>query len=134
MIKREWRDLPERFHGLGMPNFPVLALAGKTSFLLANWGAKDALGLMMGHCYESFLMEVGLYGSVFSHSHQELGILATESTWFGNFWELAHQHGIRVELSKDWQIQPVRRGDLSLNELAVQSGLRGEDLRRFNVV
>ena len=93
--------MPEWFHGLGIPNFPFLALAGKTSFLLANWGAKDALGLMMCHCYESFLMKVGLYGSVFLQSYQKLGILATKSTWFDNFWELAHQHGIRIELSKD---------------------------------
>ena len=37
-IKREWRTLPEQYQGLGMPNFPLLALSEKLTFLVGNWG------------------------------------------------------------------------------------------------
>jgi hypothetical protein len=63
-IKREWRTLPEQYQGLGMPNFPLLALSEKLTFLVENWGLigqahSDALTM----AYENFLIEVGLYGS-----------------------------------------------------------------------
>ena len=47
-----------------MPNFPLLALSEKLTFLVGNWGLigqahSDALAM----AYENFLIEVGLYGS-----------------------------------------------------------------------
>ena len=61
-IRKEWRTLPERYQGLGLPNFPLVALANKLAFLIGNWGFQgqaqsDALAL----AYENFLVEVGLY-------------------------------------------------------------------------
>ena len=35
-IKCEWRTLPEMYQGLGLPNFPLIALSSKISFLLGN--------------------------------------------------------------------------------------------------
>ncbi len=62
-IKREWRSLPEIYQGLALPNFFLVALAEKMAFFLGNWGylgqaPSDTLAMV----YESFVMEVGLYG------------------------------------------------------------------------
>jgi hypothetical protein len=35
-IKKEWGTLPEMFQGLALPNFPLIALSKKISFLLGN--------------------------------------------------------------------------------------------------
>ncbi len=37
-IKKEWRTLPKMYQGLALPNFPLVALSAKISFLLENWG------------------------------------------------------------------------------------------------
>jgi hypothetical protein len=37
-IKQEWRTLPEMYQGLVLPNFPLVALAKKVSFLLGKGG------------------------------------------------------------------------------------------------
>jgi hypothetical protein len=65
-IKKERRTLPERYQGLALPKFPLIALSEKISFLLKNWGfhgqaQSDGLAL----AYDNFLMEVGLYENRF---------------------------------------------------------------------
>ena len=82
-IKREWRTLPETYHGLGMPNMPLLSLSEKISLLLGNWGFlgqahSDALSM----AYENFLIKVGLYGTPLKSNYNDYGHLATEATWF----------------------------------------------------
>jgi hypothetical protein len=37
-IKKEWKSLPEMYQGLALPNFHLVALLEKVSFLLGNWG------------------------------------------------------------------------------------------------
>ena len=96
-IKREWRTLPEQYQGLGMPNFPLLALAEKLTFLVGNWGLigqahSDALSM----AYENFLIEVGLYGSPLNWKYDEYGTLSTEATWFQNLWQLVSIFGVEV--------------------------------------
>ena len=61
-----WRTLPERFQGLGMPNFIVVAFASKVFFLQCHWGFSGATADSLHWNYEAFIMEVGLYGNVFS--------------------------------------------------------------------
>jgi hypothetical protein len=57
-IKKQWRTLPEMYQDLSLPNFPLIALAEKVSFLLHNWGFKriahsDALAMT----YDNFLLK-----------------------------------------------------------------------------
>ena len=78
-ITKEWRMLPERYQGLGLPNFVVWSLAVKISFVQRHLGA---VGQMMIQAYEAFLMEVGVYGNGFAKDFETYGILATEWTWF----------------------------------------------------
>jgi hypothetical protein len=58
-IKKEWRTLPERYQGLALPLFSLVALSEKVSFLLENWGfhgVAQSNGLALA--YDNFLTEV----------------------------------------------------------------------------
>jgi hypothetical protein len=84
-IKKEWRTLPEMFWGLALPNFPLIALSKKISFLLGNWGFhclahSDSLAM----AYENFLLEVGLYSDPLLWSFDDYGHLSIEATWLQN--------------------------------------------------
>ncbi len=70
-----------------MPNFALIALASKLSYLQCNWGfdAPHYNALMIG--YESFIIEVGLYGDTMGYENKSHSFLATDNTWFKNVWE-----------------------------------------------
>jgi hypothetical protein len=77
------------YQGLALPNFPLVALAEKISFLLSNWGFygqahSDALAM----ANDNFLVEVGFYGSPLDWNYEDYGHLSTVDTWFCNLWNL----------------------------------------------
>ena len=122
-ITKEYRMLPERFGGLGLPDFVLTCFASKVHFMQCNWGFADAIGSLMTHAYEAFLIEVGLYGNIFSLNFKVLGILATDGTWFKHFWLLSWYLNIRVGLHKKYHLQPVREGDMSIMTTFVDVGI-----------
>jgi hypothetical protein len=79
------------YQGLSLPNFPLVALTEKVSFVLQNWGfhsqaPSDALALV----YEDLLVEVGLYSSPLDWNYKDNGHLPNEVTWFHKLWNLTH--------------------------------------------
>ena len=68
------------------------------------------------------MVEVGLYGNIFSYDYDSLGCLATDGTWFKNFWEFASHLDINIELSGEFHIEPVREGDSSFLQLLLRAG------------
>ena len=133
-IELDWRMLGERFGGLGLPNFVVLAFACKVYFLQSNWGFENAVSSMLLHCYESFLVEIGLYGNIFSEDFSTWEMLATDGTWLKNFWEYSSLLGIEIQLHEDFHITGVRDGDRALMSVFSSAGFRGDDLVRLNIV
>ena len=107
-ITKEWRMLPERYHGLGMPNYVVNCLSAKIFFMWRHWGFGGATGQMMTQAYEAFLVEVGLYGDVFTRDFKRYGMLATDGTWFKNLWELADHLKVSITMDSRYHIQPER--------------------------
>jgi hypothetical protein len=80
-MKREWRTLPEMYPGLALPNFPLVALAERVSFLVGNWGFQgQAQSGALAMAYDNFLMEVGLYGSPLDWNYGDYGHLSMEDT------------------------------------------------------
>jgi hypothetical protein len=69
----------------------------------------NARAIMIG--YESFMMEVGLYGNTMDHEYKTHLILVTNNTWYKNVWELEHYFKIRLVVYKDYQLKPVIKGD-----------------------
>ena len=88
-ITKPWRMLPKKYHGLGLPTFVVVCFVAMMFLLQRHWGFNSAAGNMLQQAYEAFLIEVGLYGDVFTRDFKDWGILATDGTWFKNFWEFA---------------------------------------------
>jgi len=121
-ITLAWRLLSERFQGLGLPNFIVDCFAAKIYFMQTTWGFDCASGKLMIHAYEAFMIEVGLYGNIFSYDYDALGCLATDGTWFKNFWEYASHLKVNVELSGDYHYDQVRAGDSSFLQLLIRGG------------
>ncbi len=121
-----WRTLPEMFHGLGMPDFVILAFANKVFLLQQHWGFDGPAAELMTFAYKAFMLEVGLYGNIFSLSFKSYGCLATKGTWFHNFWELGDHLKVKVELNAKYHLQPVRGGEKSLMATFHNAGFTSE--------
>jgi hypothetical protein len=57
---------------------------------------------MMG--YESFMVEIGLYGNTINHDYMAYSILATNYTWYKNVWELVHYFNIRLAFQPEYRL------------------------------
>jgi hypothetical protein len=59
-------------------------LTSKLAFIQQTWGMADvdSRSLMMG--YESFMVEIGLYGNTMDHDYKAYSTLATNYTWYKN--------------------------------------------------
>jgi hypothetical protein len=71
-IELPWRLIPEQYQGLGMANYALVSLASTLSYLQCNWGfeAIHSNALMTG--YESFMVEVGLYGNTMEYEYKRI--------------------------------------------------------------
>ena len=120
-IAKEWRTLPERYQGLGLPDFEVHSFSKKFHFLQRKWGGKRSTSEMTETTYEAFMTEVGVYGNVFSRPWDKLKTLATKHTWYYNLWELCHRLQVDMEFEEKYHLKPVRRGDRSIIDVAVEA-------------
>jgi hypothetical protein len=134
-IKKEWRTLPEAYQGLGLPNFPLVSLSAKISFLMEAWAfSRKAHSDALAMAYENFIVEVGLYDTPFSWNYDNYGHLSTKDTWFQNLWQLTHTFNAELEFHKEDSIQETREGDRSLMSEFFRIGYRGKDLLALNVM
>jgi hypothetical protein len=133
-IELPWRLLHERYQGLGMPNFALVSLASKLTFIQQAWGFEsvDSKALMMG--YESFLVEVGLYGCIMDYDYKTYAILATNHTWFKNVWELVSFFNISLAFHPEFRLGPARKGDKALMAEFVRVGYKQAELLSLNIV
>jgi hypothetical protein len=114
-IKKEWRTLPERYQGLALPNFPLIALAEKISFILGNWGFQGlAHSDAMAMAYENFIIEVGLYNNPLMWSYADYGRLSLDATWFQNLWLLASRYVAKIVVCDKDLVQGIQEHDRSL--------------------
>ena len=67
-IGTEFRTLFERYQGLGLPVFEGHALTKQVHFLQQKWDENDSSSKITGAMYETFMVEVGMYGNMFSRS------------------------------------------------------------------
>ena len=118
-----------------MPNFALISLALKLLYLQCNWGfgAPHSNALMIG--YESFIIEVGLYGDTMGYKYKSHSFLATDNTWFKNVWELVSYFNIRLHFNEDFQLKPIQQGDSSLkSEFICFGDLNLTDLVSLNIM
>jgi hypothetical protein len=134
-IKKEWRTLPEMYQGLALPNFPLIALAEKTYFILANWGFQGlAHSDAMAMVYENFIIEVGLYDNPLMWSYADYEKLSLDATWFQNLWLLASMYEATITVRNEDLVQGIREHDRSLMSEFFCLGYRKNDLVSLNIV
>ena len=83
-IDKEWRTLPERYQELDLQDSKVHALSRKTLCLQKKWDGNYSTSKITGATYEAFMVEVGMYGNIFSRLWQKFKILAIKHTWYYN--------------------------------------------------
>jgi hypothetical protein len=76
-IELPWQTLPEAYQGIGLPNFALLLLASKLQLIQCIWGFKDVASIALWMGYETFIMDIGMYGNPFSLNYELYFILAT---------------------------------------------------------
>ena len=77
--------LPESYQGIGLPNFTLHSLASKLQLIQCIWGFNDAASRPMLMGYESFLMDIRMYGITLGYNYNWYSGLAMDNTWFNNF-------------------------------------------------
>ena len=98
------------------------ALSKKVHFLQQKWDRNDSTSNITGAIYEAFMVEVGMYGNMFSISWEEFKILATKHTWYYNLWELCHRLDVELEVDGKHHIKPVRQGDRLVIDVTIEKG------------
>jgi hypothetical protein len=83
--------------------------------------------------YESFLMDIGMYGNPFDLDYSRFSLLTTSGTWFKNVWELLADFNVSATLGDKFHLHPVRLGD-SLLMFKFSKHYSGQDLATLNVV
>ena len=78
--------------------------------------------------YKVFMVEVGVYDSILFRSWKGLTVLATKHTWYYNLWELCKRLGVELELEDMYHIKPVKQGDRSIIDVALDMGHKGKIL------
>jgi hypothetical protein len=64
--------------------------------------------------YESFFMNMGMYGNTLDLDYKSYSGLAVNGTWFKNIWELFYKFNVLATFSSNYQISPAQIGDSSL--------------------
>ncbi len=105
-----------------MANYALVSLASKLSFLQCNWGFDTIHSKTIIIGYESFMVEVDLYGNTMSYEYKTHSMLAMNNTWYKNVWELSHYFNIWLNFNRDLHLKPVRKGDKSLVSEFLQCG------------
>jgi hypothetical protein len=117
-ITREWRTLPTKYQGLGLPQMSLEKLAISLQYLQRNWGRATSMGQILRSSFELTQIEVGLSGNFLLRNYSTFGGLATH-TWFKVLWEYAHLYGVTVDLG-DVEVPPVRQRDKVLMEEVIK--------------
>ena len=78
----------------------------KIHLMREYWNRNDSLGAMMKVAYETFLVDVGLGGDVFTRDYETLQKLA-QPCWFEHLWHLCHFLKVNVVLHESHDVQPI---------------------------
>ncbi len=118
-----------------MPNFPLVALAKKVSFLVGNWGfQRQAQSDALATAYDNFLMEVCLYGSPLDWNYGDYDHFSMEDTWFWNLWRLMDTFNATLTFRAKDQVRGVREGNRPLMSEFFWVGYHGSNLVVLNIV
>ena len=120
-IREVVRRIPNRYGGLGMFDLNIDALGSTLHELRMNWNTSTAAGNELKQNFETFHMDLGLEGNIFTKNYHELGYLA-EHGWFKNLWQTCFLHSIELDLHTPDIPMRGREGDKSFLQVCLDSG------------
>ena len=83
--------------------------------------------------FETFVLEVGLYEDIFIKDYQKYGVVATDNTWYKNFWKFSCHLDIEVKFHDKFLLHPAQEGDRLLMELFSNAGFACLDLEALAI-
>ena len=134
------RQILHRYGGLAMFDLNITCLGAKLHHLRSHWHQLTPEGDHLRQLYETFLMDVGLGGNIFTKNFNSLGFLA-EHNWFKHLWQLCFIYNCDLTLDFPDNPQRARVGDSPLMDIFVSSKLYStsklgdlQRVRRFKCV
>lgn len=94
-IPTDLRTLPSEYQGINLRQWSIEKLAKDLSLLLRHWQSSSTLGQAFQLVYESFQMELGLDGNIFSRPFTKYQRLATHS-WFRVLWQYCSRYSVTI--------------------------------------
>jgi len=129
-VKREWRDLPRAFGGIGLNSLAVEQTIGWANMLLQHYGAPTVIGGKCRASLEALQLEIGCIGNPLMENYKVRGILATPC-WMKAIWERFSLYGFPIILEYD-KMEFPRERDITIMDIMIREGISGLDLRRLN--
>ena len=100
----------------------ILCAGAKLHFVRSFWNTFTPEGDHLRQSYETFLMDVGLGGNIFTQNYNTLGFLA-EHCWFKHLWRLCHMYGVSLTINFPENPQQCREGNRAIMDVLVDSNL-----------
>jgi len=129
-IKREWRNIPRAFGGIGLRNLAIEQMIGWANMILQHYGFPSTLGLKCKATLEALQLEIGCLGNPLNECYKTKGILATPC-WITSIWERCFQYKLHFELHYT-TIPLARERDIPIVNIFLNANVSGMDLRRLN--
>ncbi len=130
-IKREWRNIPRAFGGIGLFNLAAKQMIGWTNLVLQHYGTPTTLGDKLKALLEALQLEIGCTENPLSECYKTRGVLATP-TWVTVVWERCQRYDLRFHLAYTTVLEPSREHDITIVQLLLDNGISGMELRRLN--
>ena len=115
---------------MAIPNLYVETGIQHVALLLQETHANSPTGKLLRMSIEATKVEIGVGGSLFQHSFDRYGQLATDS-WIKHTWKFLSDHEITIE-EQTSDLRLRRLGDVFLTTAFIQQGIKGSMLRKLN--
>ena len=109
------------YQGMGIFDLNNSCMQFRINLMQKYWNKDNCLGKMIKLAYETFLVDVGLGGDVFSKDYKNLHKLA-EKCWFEHPWCLCNFLQVKVILDQAHHVQPIRVKDQCFMDVIVETG------------
>ena len=121
-IRKEARNLPSAWGGLGMFIVNIENLGARCLLLQNHWATSSVDGTALQTGYETFRVDTGLGGDILTRNYDELEHLAKHS-WWKITWQLCYLYRVSIKFSSTFEPPAQRENDSSLMDVFVSQGI-----------
>ena len=109
------RTMSNKFGGLGMIHLNSMSLGDRLHHIRRFWGTQTEDSNWIKHVYETFIMDLGLEGNVFTRNDGALECLA-EHSWWKNTWHLCYIFNCELVIDPDYMLSRVREREREIKQ------------------